>query len=156
MDSETTNLLREGNVGRLLLRAARDFSWQVAAKLCARDRTDLKIGHTVLIANLDSDGTRITTLAERTGMTKQAMSQLVKEMEESGYLRREQDAADKRAMIITPTLRGLEVLRDVQEIVGQIEVEYVAVLGEKQMQNLRAALLRLSETPKNSVRTAQK
>jgi MarR family transcriptional regulator, temperature-dependent positive regulator of motility len=35
------------------------------------------LAHTTLLAHLDPDGTRITVLAERAGMTKQSMGQLV-------------------------------------------------------------------------------
>ena len=70
-------------------------------------------------------------------------------MEESDYLRREPDASDKRAMVIEPTKRGLKALREVQKIVHEIETDYVEILGEAEMQNLRAALLQLTEAQKN-------
>jgi DNA-binding MarR family transcriptional regulator len=76
------------SVGRLLLLAAREFSAQVCAKLRENEHPDLKSGHALLVANWDVEGTRISTLAERAEITKQAMGVWVKEMETLGYCRK--------------------------------------------------------------------
>lgn len=45
-------------------------------------------------------GIRLTELAARANMTKQAMAELVAEIERRGYLQRTTDPADRRAKII--------------------------------------------------------
>ena len=131
-------------MARLLLRAARDFSALAGGKLRARGHTNLRMGHATLLANLEMGGSRITTLAERGGMTKQGMSQLVKELEAAGYLKRSADKTDRRAVIVAPTSTGLKLLQDVQDIVSEIENEYAFVLGEQKMKALRLALIELN------------
>jgi DNA-binding MarR family transcriptional regulator len=144
--SDQLHTLREGNLARLLLRAARDFSALAGGKLLARGYTNLRMGHATLLANLDPKGSRITTLAQRAGMTKQGMSQLVKELEGIGYLERSADPLDRRAVLVRPTLAGQQLLRDVQEVVSEIEIQYSLVLGEEKIKSLRVALLELNES----------
>lgn len=144
-DSDQLHTLRKGNLARLLLRAARDFSALAGNKLRVRGHTNLRMGHATLLANLDPEGSRITTLAERAGMTKQGMSQLVKELENIGYLERSTDPLDRRAVLVRPTLTGQQLLQDVQEVVSEIENEYTLVLGEEKIKSLRAVLLELNE-----------
>ena len=102
------------DVGHLLLRAAREFSSQICHELNKRDHPDLKSGHALLVANLDKSGTRVSTLAERAEVSKQAMGQMVREMEGLGYVTREADATDARAVLILPTVLGQKLLEDCQ------------------------------------------
>ncbi len=132
------------NIGRLLLRAARDFAARASTQMCTLGYPGLQMGHAALLANLDLEGTRVGVLAERAGMTKQAMGQLVKELEDNGYLKRRPDPTDRRATIATPTKAGLQLLVDVQEVVEEIEGEYAHVLGGRNLQLLRSSLARLA------------
>lgn len=129
-----------GNMGRLLLRSSRDFSELIGSRLKAHGHTNLRLPHADLIANLDWEGTRITTLAARAGMTKQSMGPLVKEMEEAGYLERSVDAKDRRAFLVKLSPKGERLLRDVNEAIMEVEAEYIAIVGAEQMQNLRESL----------------
>lgn len=112
-------------------------------RLHARGHTGLTLAHTALLANLDLDGTRATTLAKRAGMTKQSMGQLALDLERRGYVTRAVDANDGRAMLITFTEKGWQLLRDAYELKREAEAEYTAVLGEERMESLHAALVTL-------------
>lgn len=136
---------RKQSIGRLLLRAARDFAARASAQMCALGYPGLQMGHAALLANLDLEGSRVGVLAERAGMTKQAMGQLVKELEDNGYLERRHDPTDRRATLVTPTDAGSQLLVDVQKIVEEIEAEYAHVLGERSLQLLRSSLARFVE-----------
>ena len=100
----------------------------------------LTVYHTALISNLDIEGTRITTLADRAGMTKQAMGQLVNDLEARGYIRREPDPNDKRAVLIKFTDLGWQFLQDAFEFKKEIEAEYATILGDDGIQTLRRLL----------------
>ena len=56
--------------------------------------------------HIPASGIRLTELAARAGMTKQAMAELVAEIERRGYIRRTTDPADRRAKIIEFTDEG--------------------------------------------------
>jgi len=87
--------------------------------------------HTALITNLDAEGTRLTTLAERAGMSKQSMEQLARELERRGYVSRKIDPTDKRAFLIRFTNRGRRLLADARSAKDELEAEYAALLGRK-------------------------
>lgn len=137
--------LRQQHIGRLLQRAYRLFSDQAVAKLHARGHTTLGLAHAALLSYLDLDGTRITTLAERADMTKQAMGQLVTELEAQGYVLRTPDPADRRATLVQFTETGWQFLLDAAEIKREIEAAYRAILGDERFAELRATLELLLE-----------
>jgi DNA-binding MarR family transcriptional regulator len=89
------------------------------------------------------EGTNISVLAERAGTTKQAMGQLVAELEGKGYVLRVPDPTDRRATLIKFTEAGQRFLLDAYHVKHEIEAEYTAILGEEQMELLRGALMRL-------------
>lgn len=136
--------LRQQNVGRLFQRAARSYSELALEKLRALGRYDgLTLFHTALISNLDVEGTRISLLAERAGISKQAMGQVVGELEAQGLILREADPLDKRAAVIKFTERGWQFLQDAYRVKLEIEATYETILGEDQLNTLRTLLERL-------------
>ena len=106
VDRAAIAALREQHIGRLLLNAHRNYSLQALTKLRERGHEGLSLAHTNLLAHLDLEGTRLTTLAERMGVTKQAIGNLVGELEAKSYVRREVDPHDRRAAVITYTAAG--------------------------------------------------
>ena len=137
--------LREGHVGRLLLRASRAFNARATEKLRGRGYDGLALAHIALLPHLDVEGTRVTTLAERAGMTKQGMGQLVLDLERRGYVERSPDPADGRALLVRFTDAGRRLLGDAVAVTREIEEHYAAVLGEQQLAALREALVALVE-----------
>lgn len=137
--------LRQQNIGRLFQRAARAYSELALQKAATFGYEGMTLFHTALISNLDEDGTRITTLAHRAGISKQAMGQLVKELEAKGYIERKPDLEDKRATLVVFTEQGWQLLQDVYQVKLEIEAEYTAVLGEENMAMLWQLLNSLLE-----------
>ncbi len=137
--------MRDKNIGRLFQRVARAYSERAVKLLRERGFNDITLSHTALIANLDVGGTRITTLADRAGMTKQAMGQLAKELEEKGYTERVEDTSDKRASLIRFTELGKDALHAAYEAKLTIEAEYAGLLGEKEVAQLRNQLEKLAD-----------
>ena len=84
-------------------------------------------------------------LADRAGVTTQAMGQLVADLEKKGYIQRETDPTDRRATLIKFTDGGWRFLVDAYHVKQEIEAEYTAVLGAEQMDALRSALVMLLE-----------
>ena len=138
-------LLRERHIGRLLLRAHRAFSARAVEKLWQRGYDGLSLAHIALLPHLDVDGTRITALAERAGMTKQGMGQLILDLERQGYVTRSPDPDDRRAVLVRFTEAGQVLLRDAVAVTSELEAEYSAILGKAQLRNLRDALMAIVE-----------
>ncbi len=135
--------MRDNNIGRLFQHAARCYSEQALSLLHERGFSDISLYHTVLISNLSSTGDQITTIADKAGITKQAMGQLVNELEKKGYIRKTQSPVDKRSYLIQFTERGQDALRAAYEVKLIIEKEYAEILGESNAKKLRNLLQKL-------------
>jgi len=105
---------------------------------------DVRPSHGTAFQVISADGSRVTDLAARAGMTKQAMTELVAHLERAGYLDRGPDPADGRARLVRLTPKGWECTA-ARAIVGQIEAEWTELIGQRRMAGLRAGLEALSD-----------
>ena len=71
-----------------------------------------------LMSNLDPDRSSIVVLAARAGVTRQAASQLLKEIEAKRYVRREPDPKDAAGGDRPPDEAGERLLRDIGPVGG--------------------------------------
>jgi DNA-binding MarR family transcriptional regulator len=140
---ENLLIMRENNIGRLLQRAARAYSERAVELLHQHGYDDITLFHTILISNLDSDGTRLTVLADRAGISKQAMGQIAGDLEEKGYITRSKDLKDSRAVLICFTEMGKDALRAAYNIKLTIESEYERAIGRQNMKKLQNLLKNL-------------
>src|SRR5688500_18374427 len=90
----------DAHIARLLLHALRAVQVTYLELLAERGYPGVRPGHIPVFAGLDPDGTRVTDLAERGGMTRQMMGRLVRELERLGYVSTGTDPADQRAVIV--------------------------------------------------------
>ena len=141
-DPEQIASFRREHIGRYFLRAHRAFSERAFEKFQDYHHPGLRFTHMALIAQMDVEGsgTSITVLAERAGITKQAMSQIVDELEARGYVRRTPSPQDRRATLVQFTDTGFRLLQDGYRIKQEIEAEYIAILGEEGFKQLRSLL----------------
>ncbi len=129
---------------QLLFKGARLLNEEALARVAARRGAPaLRPAHTSLFPHLDLEGTRIVDLAARVGVTKQAISQLVGELEEMGVVRREPDPADGRAKRVVLTARGREGFFDGLAVLRELEAELARELGERRMKELHGTLARM-------------
>jgi DNA-binding MarR family transcriptional regulator len=140
VDKQKLLALRQHNIGRMFQRAARAYSELALEKLHSKGHGGLTLFHTTLISNLDTEGTNIKVLAERAGMSKQAMGQVAGELEKRGYIKTSKDSKDKRATLITFTEQGWQFLQDAYEVKQAIERDYQKVLGKKGLEQLSTLL----------------
>ena len=143
VDLQQLNDLRQRHFGRLLLRTYRAFSTCALEKLRLRGYAGFALAHTMLLTNVDVHGTRLTTLAEQIGVSRQAIGNLVHNLEQQGYIARTVDPTDRRAVIVTLTEAGWRLLEGVVDVKMEIETEYSAILGAEQMHMLRTELTKL-------------
>ena len=111
----------------------------------ARGHDRVTLAHTTLLPYLDPEGTSVTNLAERAGMTKQSMRQLVVDLEDKGYIKRTPDPDDRRATLVIFTAEGRRFIEDGYEAKKEIDDEYRALLGEKRLEALKGSLKTLIE-----------
>ena len=141
-DSVDEDLLPD-HVGWLLWQAA--FLWRdtYLAAMQAAGHSWFGKAQSNLLAHLDPRGSRQHSLVERSGLTKQAVQQLVDDLEAAGIVYRTPDPGDKRAKIVRYTEEGKAALRDGARIKQDIEARMTAPLGEENMSRLRKLLSRV-------------
>jgi DNA-binding MarR family transcriptional regulator len=131
---------RSTHLGRLLGEAMRRFDARVLhlmahnvdvplalSNLAAR--AQVSAAHIHITRHLELQGTRLTELAQRAGMSKQAMGDLVTQCEAWGLVTREPDARDARARMVRFTPTGLAWLQAFRDAVAQAEREFRAEVG---------------------------
>jgi DNA-binding MarR family transcriptional regulator len=89
------------------------------------------------------DGVRPGELAERAGMSKQAMNQLLRSLEGLGYIDRSGTPDEGRARIVRFTKRGRAAYSKVHDILRDIEREWSAELGSTRFAQLKELLCRV-------------
>lgn len=120
--------------------ASRAHTAAVTARLALRGYDDFPFASASLLWLLDEGGTRSTLLAQRTGVSKQAMSQLVRLMERQGYLEQVPDQTDTRAKVVRMTKRGEAVKTACVEVREELNKELERALGMKEAGRLEADL----------------
>jgi DNA-binding MarR family transcriptional regulator len=131
---------RSPSIGELLVFSARVFSDRTAAKIEGAGHQGVRASHLAVARHMDADGTRISELARRAGMTKQAMGQLVRELEQRRYVELWQDPTDRRAKLVTYTEAGQRLALDVARAVGEVHSEFKDALGKGGAKELRRLL----------------
>jgi DNA-binding MarR family transcriptional regulator len=135
---------KKDSVGQLLFRAARLFNEMALARVRERlGGPKVRASHTSLFPFVDLEGTRLTELAARMGVSKQAAGQLVGELEEMGVLERVPDPADGRAKLVRFSARGRRGLLEGLALLRRLELELSAQMQEGDMDRLHGILVRL-------------
>jgi len=137
----TTDML----IGALLRVPAQAIHRRIINELNAAGFEGLRVPHMAVLQFPGPDGVRPGTLAERAGMSKQAMNQLLRSLEDLGYIVRSDAPNEGRARIIRFTKRGRAAYLRVHDILRDIEREWSAELGPKSFAQLKELLLRVWE-----------
>ena len=127
-------------IGALLRLPAQAVHRRIVAGLNRAGFRDLRLPHMGVLQYPGPDGCRPSELAERAGMSKQAMNQLLQSLERLGYIERRDAKEGKRARIVHFTRRGRAAWATVHEILTEIEAEWRSTLGEKDFDRLKTLL----------------
>jgi DNA-binding MarR family transcriptional regulator len=141
---------RTQNMGRLLLVALADWQEALVEALRHAGFSNLSTTHMNLLRHIDLSGTRITEIAERARITKQAVGQLVVACAEQDLVRTVPDPTDGRAKMVVYTELGKSVILAQLNVLMRIDAELDRLLGVAGHQQLRQALPKFSELLKRS------
>src|SRR5215468_1967634 len=134
-------------IGALLRVPAQAIHRRIITELNAAGFEELRVPHMAVLQFPGPDGARPGVLAERAGMSKQAMNQLLRSLETLGYLARSDAPDEGRARIVRLTKRGRAAYAKIHDILRDIEHEWSAELGPKHFAQLKALLLRVWQSP---------
>lgn len=134
-------------IGALLRIPAQAIHRRIIHELNMAGFEDLRVPHMAVFQYPGPDGVRPGALAERASMSKQAINQLLRSLEGSGYIVRSDAPDEGRARIIRLTKKGSAAYLTIHEILGKIEREWSAELGSKLFAQLKEILFRVWESP---------
>jgi DNA-binding MarR family transcriptional regulator len=124
-----------------LLGALKDAAiGELHRRLAEQGYPEIRDGHGCVFRFIESEGSRLTDLAERSGYTKQAVGEVVVDLEGLGYVERMPDPVDGRAKIIRLTERGREAFAAAMTIFADIERDWAERVGEERMATVREVL----------------
>jgi DNA-binding MarR family transcriptional regulator len=92
-----------------------------------------------------ADGMRVTDLAHRVGMTKQALGEFANDLERQGLLETVRDPADRRVRILRPTRRGRQAVAAAEALIAEVEEEWSVRLGTRKWAQLRRLLAQAAQ-----------
>jgi len=141
---------RDMLIGALLRVPAQAIHRRIIKELNAGGFDELRLPHIAVLQFPGPDGVRPGTLAERAGMSKQAMNQLLRSLESLGYIVRSDAPDEGRARIVRFTKRGRAAYSKIHNILRNIEREWSAEIGPKQFAQLKELLARVWESPLTS------
>jgi DNA-binding MarR family transcriptional regulator len=135
--------MAEAPLTHLLLEAFRALDAEIENALEDRGVADLRPSQAAALLLIDRAGTRLSELAARAGITKQAMMQVVDDLESRGDVRRTADPNDARAKVVRLTARGLRHRAEARKAIASVESKSRRLLGDRRYEGLRAALSEL-------------
>jgi Ala-tRNA(Pro) deacylase len=134
-------------IGALLRVPAQAIQRRLIKGLNAAGFDELRLPHMAVLQFPGPNGVRPGVLAERAGVSKQAINQLLRSLEASGYVARS-DAPDRRSgRVILSTERGHAAFWKMVDILRDIEREWIIELGPERFAELKGLLFLVWDSP---------
>lgn len=128
-------------IGALLRHAWQAVRAQLLEGLQSAGFVDLTAAHLDVFQYPGPDGARPSDLAARARMSKQSMNQLLRALEELGYLERQSaSAGDGRARVVRLTKRGKRATLAIRDVLREIERDWTARMGATRFAQLKRTL----------------
>ena len=127
-------------IGATLNLLAQAINRRVVETLHAQGFTDFRPAFHPVFQWCKPEGSRLSELAEMSGVTKSAMTQLIDVLVSLGYVERAPDPRDGRATLIRRTDRGWAVNRIAARGVEETQREWSMELGLEQFTRLLESL----------------
>jgi DNA-binding MarR family transcriptional regulator len=119
---------------------AGDSFAQFHTRLTEAGHPAIRQGHGCVFRFIAEGGSRLTDLAESAGMSKQAVGEVVDDLEKLGYVERAQDPQDGRAKVIRLTELGADAHRTALGIFADIEQDWCDRYGAERVETMRRLL----------------
>ena len=127
-------------INHKLLESYRAVSAEIETALADRGALGISPGQASALLLIDRSGVRLSDLALRAGISKQAMMEMVDALEQGGSVRRKSDPADARAKVVRLTARGSRQRAEARRAVTTVEGRLRRRLGERRYEQLEQTL----------------
>ncbi|MBY8824410.1 MarR family winged helix-turn-helix transcriptional regulator [Sphingomonas colocasiae] len=125
-----------------LLRAYYWFDEALQAGLKQHGWGDVTRSQSLILSNVAFGVRRASQLAKNLGVTRQAISQMLTEMERKELITMSADPSDGRAQIVNFSTRSQGIRDDAMKILNTIEARLGEQLGKRRFEALTEALSR--------------
>lgn len=126
-------------IGRLFKKWKQDYD----AEMTALGHGFIAEARGAVIGHLRPTGAPQSMVAAELGISKQAVQQLIDELEAEGIVERIANPDDARGKLVILTAKGAAALRDSNRIKREIEARYQSALGQGDFAVFMAALEKL-------------
>lgn len=110
-------------------------------------------GRANIIGRMPREGCKQSELLTATGLTKQALQQMLDGLEQNGVIIRVVDPDDRRARLVQLTEKGRAALMDADRIKASVSEQFEARVGAADLATLEDLLKRLVADPASSSKT---
>ena len=124
----------------LVERANRAMVVDLVSGAAARGFPEVRQSHNAVFATLRTEGSRVSDMAARAGITKQSVAAIVRDLEHAGLVSVGPDPTDGRAKLVTYTERGWECVRGGAGHLREQEDTLSDLLGRERLDHLRDML----------------
>jgi DNA-binding MarR family transcriptional regulator len=131
-------------VGALLRRPYLVVRAHIVRRLQAAGYTDFLPAHMAVFQYPGPHGRSPSDIARASSSSKQAINNLLTQLEKSGYLTREPNPDNRRERVVLLTSRGHGLIPIIRGAVTELEDEWCAQLGERGYEQLRTLLRKLN------------
>ena len=135
-----TSLHSAANLGALLVRAFRWFEEGLVSDPDTAHLPRLSGSQFMTLASLDDDGTSIAELARRVGVTRQAMHQMIGDMERAALVDLVDSPTDRRVKLVKLALLGRTLDQKAAAAIADLETELTGRIGKQAVADLRRHL----------------
>lgn len=133
------------HIGWDLVRAARVWKAEFIEEVVRRGHAWFAEARGRIAEFIARDGTEQTAIAERSGLTKQAVAQHLDALEADGLIARETDPSDSRRRRVVWTRQGRDALADIDTAKRAVEERLKARIGPERFAALRSGLKAVAE-----------
>ena len=127
----------------LLLGGFRLLVDSATAELADRGFEDFKPVHEFALRAIVAGAESASELGRRTGVSKQAAAKTIAVLVDRGYVAIAPDPDDARRKRLTVTPRGLDVMRQGEEILASVRAQWEKQIGRTELATLEAHLTAL-------------
>ena len=103
----------------------------------------MAIGYTLL--NIDKQGTPSTKLAPKMGMEPRSLTRMIKQLDESGLIKKQSDKNDKRLVKIFLTEKGKQVRSKARDVVISFNNEIQDQIDAKELATCLSVLNKVND-----------
>ncbi len=120
----------------LVSKLRRKLDSQIEAEVHYRGFKNFKSSYLPIFLILYKEGSTTVRIAEECGVTKQAISKLLLEMANLGFIKTQVNKQDRRSSIVLLSAKGMKMATEVRDCLTNLTDNYKSLMGKTKYENL--------------------